>query len=132
MQSAKKMEILVTCQSLLKFLNLCNRNDVYIRDVKIPNAIFYCVYIVPMVYEIIMIFWFVVETDMEMQRKSNVMCVAIAILQVLLTYISMIKSNNFTISTIDHMQEIVNKSEFSFKVLNFLRGFFFVGNMKFQ
>lgn len=112
MQSVKKIEILVTCQSLLKFLNLCNRNGVFFRDVKIPNFILYCVYLLPMIYEIVMVLWFALETDMEMQRKSNVMCVVVANLQVLLTYISMIKSNKITMDTIDHMQEIVNKSEF--------------------
>lgn len=111
MQSVKRVEILVTCRSLLKFLNLCSRNGVYIRDVKIPNFIVYFVYLMPMIYENIMTIWFVLETEMEMQRKSNIMVAVVAQLQNILTYISMIKSNKFTMDTIDHMEEIVNKSE---------------------
>lgn len=84
MQSAKGIEILVTCRSFLKFLNLCNRNGIYIRDVKIPNFLLYGVFLVPMLYELVMTIWFVLETEMEMQRKSNIMVCVVANLQVIL------------------------------------------------
>lgn len=111
MQPVKKVDILVTCQSFLKFINLCNRNGVFIRDVRIPNSVLVCAFLLPIIYEAIMIIWHVVETDMEMQKKSNVLCIFVAILQVILTYVSMIKSNAFTMETIDHIQQIVDKSE---------------------
>lgn len=111
MQRVQRLEILVTCRSLLKLLNLCNRNGVYIHDVKIPNIILFCAFLSSIIYEITMIIWFVVETDMELQRKSNVLCIFVANLQVILTYISMIKSNDFTMDTIEHMQKIVDKRE---------------------
>lgn len=84
MQSVKRIEILVTCRSLLKFLNLCNKSGIYIRDVKIPNFFLYGVRLVPMLYELVMTIWFVLETEMEMQRKSNIMIVVVANLQVIL------------------------------------------------
>lgn len=84
MQSAKRIEILVTCRSLLKFLNLCNRNGIYIRDVRIPNFLLYGLFLVPMLYELVMTIWFVLETEMEMQRKSNILIVVVANLQVIL------------------------------------------------
>lgn len=118
MQSTKKkrIEILLTCKSILNVLNLCNKNGVFIRNVKIPNLLFYFLYLLSMVYEFVTVILYVIESDMTAQRKSNVMCAAVAILQVILTYISMIKSNKFTMYTIDHIQQIVDKSEFSMKV----------------
>lgn len=113
MQSAKKkkFEILVTCRSMLKFLNLCNKNGVFIRNVKIPNVLLYILYLCPLVYVFVMVILLVIETEMTAQRKSNNMCEAVAFLQVILTYITMIKSNRFTMNTIDHMQQIIDKSE---------------------
>lgn len=111
MQRVEKLDILMTCQSVLRFLNLCNSNGVFIRDVQIPNVILFGLFLCPMIYEFIMIIWFALQTDMEMQSKSNVLCAGVAYLQMILTYITMIRSNKFTLYTIDHMQQIVDKSE---------------------
>lgn len=111
MQPGKRVEVLVTCQSLLKFLNLCNRNGVYIRNVRIPNILLVCIFLSPLIYELITIIWFLVETEMELQRKSNLMCIVVAGLQVIFTYITMLKSNKLTMETIDHIQQIVDKRE---------------------
>lgn len=111
MQRTERLDILKTCQSALKFLNLCNNDGVFIRDVQIPNVILFGLFLFPMIYEFIMIIWFALETDMEMQSRSNILCDGVAYLQMILTYITMIRSNKFTLYTIDHMQQIVDKSE---------------------
>lgn len=112
MERTERVDILTTCQSVLRFLNLCNSNGVFIRDVQIPNVILFGLFLFPMIYEFVMIIWFALETDMEMQSRSNVLCAGVAYLQMILTYITMIRSNKFTLYTIEHMQQIIDKSEF--------------------
>lgn len=54
-----------------------------------------------------------ISDNVEEQKMSNIMCVIMSNLQGILTYISMVNSNQFTIDTIDHLQQIVDKSEFA-------------------
>lgn len=119
MNSAKSVEVLAACKSLLKYLNLCNKKGVRIKNVKIPNFVVHCGFIAPIVYEFVMTLWVCFSEDVGEQQMSNLTCVILSNLQGILTYMSMVNTNQFTIETIDHMQEIIDKSELTLEnVLN--------------
>lgn len=105
------MEVLSNCKHLLKFLNLCNENGVRIKNVKIPNLIVFCGFATPMVYELIMTVLMGTVENIDAEKMPILMCVAMSYLQAILTYMSMAKTNRFTIATIEHMQQIIDKSE---------------------
>lgn len=119
MNCGKSVEVLAKCRYLLKFLNLCNKRGVRIYNVKIPSFILCCGFIAPIVYELTMTIWMCISENVEEQKMSNIMCVIMSNLQGILTYISMVNSNQFTIDTIDHMQQIVDKSEFAVFFISF-------------
>lgn len=116
MNSANSVEVLAACKSLLKTLNLCNKKGVRIRNVKIPNLVVFGAFLAPIFYELTMTVWKCITEDVEEQQMSNLMCVIMSNLQGILTHASMVNTNQFTIETIDHMQEIIDKSESRFLV----------------
>lgn len=112
----RRVEVLVTCRFLLKFLHLCNKNRIHLslfnsRSIEIPNLLIYGGFAAPIVYELTMLMWALLSDDVIVDRRPSLMCVILSNLQAFLTYTSMVKTNRFTIETIEYIQEVVDKSE---------------------
>lgn len=112
----RNVVVLVTCRFLLKFLHLCDKNRVRIRispsnEIEIPNFIIFGGFAAPMAYELGMLMWACLAEDVIIEKRPSLMCVILSNLQAFLTYTSMVKTNRFTIETIEYIQEVVVKSE---------------------
>lgn len=115
-RSNKNVEVLVMCRFLLKFLHLCDKNRVRIKilpskEIEIPNFIIFGGFAAPMAYELGMLMWACLAEDVIIEKRPSLMCVILSNLQAFLTYTSMVKTNRFTIETIEYIQEVVDKSE---------------------
>lgn len=64
-----------------------------------------------MAYELGMLMWACLAEDVIIEKRPSLMCVILSNLQAFLTYTSMVKTNRFTIETIEYIQEVVDKSE---------------------
>lgn len=114
--SSEHVEVLVTCRFLLKFLHLCNKNRIKInlfraRVIEIPNFIIFGGFAAPIAYELAMLVWACFSDDVILEKRPSLMCVILSNLQAFLTYTSMVRTNRFTIETIEYIQEVVDKSE---------------------
>lgn len=112
----RHVKVLVTCRFLLKFLNLCNKNRVRVnvfnlKNIEIPNFIIFGGFTAPIVYELAMLVLAFLADDVTAEKRPILICVILSNLQAFLTYISMAKTNRFTIETIEYIQRIVDKSE---------------------
>lgn len=122
--SDRHVKVLDTCRFLLKFLHLCNQHGVQIKlsifgGVEIPNFITFSAFAAPIVYELIMLIWACFSDDITKDKVPILTCVIFSNLQAVLTYTSMVRTNKFTIETIEFIQEVVNKSEFSLPVFEY-------------
>lgn len=112
----KRVEVLVTCRFLLKFLHLCDKDRVRInffnvKIIEVPNFITFGGFAAPIAYELVMLVWACFSDDVIVEKRPSLMCVILSNLQAFLTYTSMVKTNRFTIETIQFIQEVVDKSE---------------------
>lgn len=114
---SRHVEVLVTCRFLLKFLHLCNKDRVHIKlfnskkVIEIPNFIIFGGFAAPIAYESTMLI-LALLSDTNVEKRPSLMCVILSNLQAFLTYVSMVKTNRFTIETIEYIQAVVDKSEF--------------------
>lgn len=110
MKNIHKFEILDGCRLPLKFTNLYNKTDVYIKAVKIPNFLIYIFILLPMIYIISLQIWFCIDERFNLASMSNTLCYGIGFTQMTLVYVSLVMRFDSIKETTDHLQDVVDKS----------------------
>lgn len=117
MSKEKKIEILTGLRLILKITNLYNKNGLYIKynkngdSVKIPNFVVFCLIFLQSFYMLTLLIWGVIEKKFDLELISISLAVAIGLIYTAISYISLALKTDSIISTVDHLQEVVEKSK---------------------
>lgn len=109
-----KVEVLSGLRLILKLTNLYNKHGVYIGSVKIPNILVFFLVMLPVIWHAFLLLWAVVDEKFDLKLISNSLAVTIGNIQTTLAYVSLAMETDLVISTVDHLQEVVEKSELFF------------------
>lgn len=106
-----QVEVLSGIRLILKLTNLYNKNGVYIGSIKIPDFIISAMISLLSSYMTLLYFWAAVEEHFDMEIISGSLACTLGMLQTTIAYISLATKTYLVISTIDHLQEVVEKSK---------------------
>lgn len=106
-----KVEVLSDLRYILKLTNLYNKYGVYIGSVRIPDSVIFFMISLPSSYMCLLFFWAAVEEHFDMEKISGSLACTIGMLQPTIAYISLAVKTDLVISTIDHLQQVVEKSK---------------------
>lgn len=122
MTKTQPIEVLSGLRFLLKWTNLYNKNGLHFYSVKLPDTLVYCLVPIPSFYLSLLFVWPVIEGKFNLKLLSSSLAFAIGNLQLAFAYISLASKTASIASTLDQLQEIVQKRKsFSMeisKVLN--------------
>lgn len=113
----KKIEVLSELKWILKLTNLYSKNGVcieYNRNgdlIKVPDFIVFCLILLPIFYLALLSIWTIIDEKFELKLISTTLACVIATTQVATAYISLAMKTNSIVSTIDNLQEVVEKSK---------------------
>lgn len=113
----KDIEVLSGLRSIFKFTNLYNKNGVYIKfnkygdSFKIPDFIWFSLILLPPLYFVLLLIWASIDENFDLRLISTSLAAIFAIIQAIIAYISLAMKTDSIISTFDHLQEVVEKSE---------------------
>lgn len=93
---SEKLQVLSGLRLLLKFTNLYNKNGVCIRSARIPNFFVFCMVLMPAFLFVLLLMWISVEEKFGFQY--------------IIAYISLAMRTDLIVSTVDQLQEHVEKS----------------------
>lgn len=119
MVNEKEIEVLSGLRILLKLSNLYNKNGVYFKynkngdSVKIPDFFLFCLILLPTLYTASLFLWFVIDEKFNLTITSNSLVLAIANIQMAISFISMAMKSDLVRTTVDHLQEAVERSKWS-------------------
>lgn len=106
-----QIKVLGDLRLVLKLTNLYNKNGVFISSIKIPDFFVFCLICLPTTYLATLLIWAVVEENFNLTLISTSLAAAIAHIQIGVAFISLCIKNKLTISTVDHLQDVVEKSK---------------------
>lgn len=110
MQNINRIEVLGGCRLPLKLTNLYNKNGVHIGSLKIPNFFIFIFISLPAIYTAPLQIWYCFDEGFNLRTTSNTLLSIIALIQTGLVYFWLTVKSELMIETIDHLQNIVNKS----------------------
>lgn len=115
MSKNKEIEVLSGLRLIFKLGNLYNKNGVSIKynkkSIKIPDFLVFCVILLPVPYYVTLMNWIVIREKFNLKLVSTNVANTIGILQVTIAYISLVMKTDSIMSTVDHLQEVVEKSK---------------------
>lgn len=113
----KKFEVFGGLRLLLKWTNLYNKNDVYMKynkmggSIKIPDLIVFCLISFPTFYYASLMIWAAADKKFDLNVISTSLAAAIGIYQTSINYILFAIKTDALITVVDYLQEIVEKSK---------------------
>lgn len=111
MSTNDKIEVLSSSRLLLRLMSLYNKIGVCIGSVKIPDFFVYCVLSLPTFTLALLNVWIALEENFELKMISTSLSGVIGSLRWLITYILLAMKADSIVSTIDSLQEVVEKSK---------------------
>lgn len=106
-----EIKVLSDLRLVLKLTNLYNKNGVFIGSIKIPDFLVFCLICLPTAYLVALLVWAVVEENFNLTLISTSLAAAIAHIQIAVAFISLCMKNKLIMSTVDHLQDVVEKSK---------------------
>lgn len=116
MKSIERIEILSRCRLPLIWMNLCNKNGVYIRNYKIPNLIVCLMLATPIFYGFVMYLWLCVENNFDLVKLARTFACIVGNIKAILIFFSLAWTNPMIIKMIDHLQAVVDRSTIRFEI----------------
>lgn len=113
----KQIQVLCDLRLILKFTNLYNKNGFYLKyskrfdPIKIPNCSWLCLFLLSNVWTISLFIWFAIEKKFDLKVISISLATAIGVTQTIISHIFLARKTDLIISTIDHLQEFMEKSK---------------------
>lgn len=107
------MEVLKKCKLALRLGNLSNKNGFRLFKRKISNFIVDLILLLPMSICTIQMLIFCSEIGFVLKEISSSIYLGLGIISIMSMYICLAIKNDLIISTMDHLQEMVNLSKFS-------------------
>lgn len=117
MAERKKFDVLSGLRLIFKFTNLYNKNGFHIKynkygdSVKIPDFCVFCLIVLPSFYSALLYMWAFVESNFDLELTSVSVAWAIGATQMALTFIWLAMKNDLIVSTVDHLQKVVETSK---------------------
>lgn len=113
MASHQQINVLYECCGLLRLIRLCTKSKLQIGQLKIPNIISYIVLSIPLCFSVACDIMKVLDMEMSFQECANSFLFIPGTTQMQLIYICLAYNNELIIQTVDHIQELVDRSNFS-------------------
>lgn len=107
-----KFHVLNSSRLLLKYLNLYNKNNVHIGHVRVPDIFIFSLISLPTFYFIALIIWFCIDENFNLNAISISLAAAVGFIQITFVYIWLAVKKNLIISTIHHLQDVVENRNF--------------------
>lgn len=117
MASHQQINVLFECCGLLRLIRLCTKSKLQIGQLKIPNVISYILLSIPLCFSIACDIMKVLEMEMSFQECANSFLFIPGTTQMQLIYICLAFNNELIIQTVDHIQELVDRSN---STINFI------------
>lgn len=111
MWTKNQIEVLSSLRGFLKITNLYNKNGVYIGSVKIPDFLIFCLFSLHTLNFGILCIWGILEQEFNLKLISFHLGGAIGFPEITIIYIYLVQKTDLIVSTVDHFQEIVEKSK---------------------
>lgn len=111
------IEVFSGLRWILKVTNLYNKNGVFFKynkrgdSAKIPDFLIFCLVSLPTSYLVLLLIWFDFDERFNMQVIAFRLAATISYTQKIASYISFAAKTDLIKSTIDHLQDCVNKSK---------------------
>lgn len=103
-----KIEVLSGIRWMFRLTNLYNKIG---DSVGMPDIFIFFMICLPTFYYVLLCVWVVIEEKFNLKMISTNLANAICVSQVTIAYISMATKTGLITSTIDHLQEFVEKSK---------------------
>lgn len=114
MDNQKAIIVMSKCRFYLKFMHLGQKDEFHIGHLKIPNLVTWCILSTPL--GIFILFEYLTLFDVGLNgflENGNVFFISLGCTQLAITFICLTIRNKLIIKTIEHMQDIVDRSECS-------------------
>lgn len=132
MESRTRIEVISKCRGLLNMMNLCRKDPIEIRRWKIPNIFMFFLISTPMLISISMETWQVFESDVGFLKEASVILMILGSMQILSIYYSLALQNKIIVETVNHIQSVVNRSNFKFIAMVFLVRCYLTGSFQYM
>lgn len=111
MESRTKIEVLSKCRGLLNTMNLCRKSHFQIGRLKIPNFLINAILSTPSLVLVFAESLLVYDIGLNFFVAAPVVLVILGLVQMLGIYYSLTNNNGCIIETVDHIQDVVNRSK---------------------
>lgn len=112
------MKVLKLFEKVLFFVNLCNKNGIYVLGIRIPNWLIDSIMLSPMAICTIQMIVFCYINGTTLVSISSAVYLSLGIFSIVSMYICFAIQNDLLIITIDHIQETVEQRAPSIFILN--------------
>lgn len=114
-----QIKVLSDLRLILKLTNLYNKNGVHIGSYKIPDFFVFCLICLPSLYVAALLIWSVIEENFNLTLISMSLAAAIGHIQIAVAYMSLCMKSELIAITVDHLQDVVEKSKFELLYFQF-------------
>lgn len=111
MESRTKIEVLSKCRGLLNTMNLGRKSHFQIGRLKIPNFLVNVILSTPCLVLMFAESLLVYDIGLNFFVAAPVVLVILGVVQMLSIYYSLTNNNECIIETVDHIQDVVNRSK---------------------
>lgn len=113
MENIKRLEVLGGCKLPLKLTNLYNKNGVHIGALKIPKFLIFILISLPTIYIAPLQIWYCFDERFNLKATSNTLLSIVALIHMGFVYLWLTMKSELIVETIDHLQDVVNKSKYA-------------------
>lgn len=119
MLKGNQFEVLGAIRMLLKLTNLYNKNNIYLGSIPIPDFPIFVLISIPSFYFAMLLIWRCIDVEFDIELMSISFSDFFGFSQMTVVYISLAVKKYMIITTVDHLQELVQESKDI--LLNFLK-----------
>lgn len=114
MSGRGQIKILSACRKLLKLMNLGTKSKFQIGQLEIPNIIVFAILLLPLSYLITMEMRTIYNIRFNFKDGADHFFITLGTTQLQLIFLSLITNNSVIIDTVDHIQDVVDRSKVYF------------------
>lgn len=114
MSGRGQIKILSACRNLLKLMNLGSKSKFQIGKLRIPNIIIFAILLMPLSYLIAMETRTIYNIRFNFRDGADHFFITLGTTQLQLIFLSLATNNSVIIDTVDHIQDVVDRSKVYF------------------
>lgn len=106
----REIKVLSTCRGPLLWMNLCRKTDLEIFGFKIPNIVIFSILSIPLCNGVLGTFRLAFDIGFNFEGTASLLMSVLGLLQMQAIYFCLVNKNQIIIEMVDHIQDVVNRS----------------------